>query len=137
MNDKHEAEDLVQEALQSAWNSRHLFNPENGSERAWLHTILKRRMVDKWRRPAPPTPSCELEVMCFDTDPSAYEFTDEVKRALDRLSPELCETMMLVAVHDLTHQEAADKLGVPLGTVLSRVHRTKGHLRNFLSDFTP
>jgi len=65
-------------------------------------------------------------------DPFAQEFTDEVQAALLRLPEELRESLLLVVVGELTHQEAADLLGVPLGTVLSRVSRARTRLREYL-----
>jgi RNA polymerase sigma-70 factor (ECF subfamily) len=55
-----------------------------------------------------------------------------MQRALAQLPDALRETLLLVAVGELTHQEAADLLGVPLGTVLSRVNRARGRLRELL-----
>ncbi len=58
VGDRHEAEDLVQEAFRSAWKSRNLFRAEGGS-RAWLASILRRRAADHWRRPRPPLAMAE------------------------------------------------------------------------------
>ena len=49
VGDRHEAEDLVQDAFRSAWKSRRLFDVNRG-ERAWLASILRRRVVDRWRK---------------------------------------------------------------------------------------
>ena len=57
-----------------------------------------------------------------------------MQRALARLPEELRETLLLVVVGELTHQEAADLQGVPLGTVLSRVSRARGRLREYLLE---
>ena len=65
-------------------------------------------------------------------DPLAGELSDEMQRALDRLPTELRETLLLVVVGELTHQEVADMLEIPLGTVLSRVSRARRRLREFL-----
>ena len=54
------------------------------------------------------------------------------QRALGRLPEDLRETLLLVVVAELTHQEAADLLGIPLGTVLSRVSRARKRLREYL-----
>ena len=70
---------------------------------------------------------------CPPDDPCRDELTDEMQRALDRLPPELKETLILVVVAELTHQEAAEMLGVPLGTVLSRVSRARNRLREYLT----
>jgi RNA polymerase sigma-70 factor, ECF subfamily len=55
-----------------------------------------------------------------------------MQAALAQLPVELRETLLLVVVGELTHQEAADLLGVPLGTVLSRVSRARRRLRECL-----
>jgi RNA polymerase sigma-70 factor (ECF subfamily) len=73
-----------------------------------------------------------LEIGVPGDDPFSGEFTDEVQAALDRLPTELRETLLMVVVGELTHQEAADLLNIPLGTVLSRVSRARARLREFL-----
>ena len=134
VGDRHEAEDLVQEAFRSAWKSRRLFEP-GGGERAWLASILRRRVADHWRRPRPPMVLAgekNIEVGQPAEDPLRDDFTDEMQQALERLPRDLKETLLLVVVAELTHQEAADLLGIPLGTVLSRVSRARKHLRDHL-----
>lgn len=134
VGDRHEAEDLVQEAYRSAWKSRDLFRPDAG-ERAWLASILRRRAVDYWRRPKPPKPLGKeegIEVSFPADDPLRDELTDEMQQALGRLPEELKETLLLVVVAELTHQEAANLLDIPLGTVLSRVSRARNRLREYL-----
>ncbi len=135
MGDRHEAEDLVQEAFRSAWKSRNLFRPEGGS-RAWLASILRRRVADHWRRPRPAglvADDQRLEIEMPAVDPCRDELTDEMQNALNRLPAELKETLLLVVVAELTHQEASEMLGVPLGTVLSRVSRARNRLREYLA----
>jgi len=134
VGDRHEAEDIVQETFRSAWKSRRLFRP-GGGERAWLTSILRRRVADHWRKPRPPTAltgNTNIETGALGEDPLRNEFTDEMQTALHRLPDDLRETLLLVVVAELTHQEAADELGVPLGTVLSRVSRARKRLREFL-----
>jgi RNA polymerase sigma-70 factor (ECF subfamily) len=133
VGDRHEAEDVVQETYRSAWTSRNGY--ETGrSERAWLASILRRRVVDRWRRQTLPGPAggdFTPEVECHAADPMANEFTDEMQHSLERLPLELRESLLLVVVGELTHQEAANVLGVPLGTVLSRVSRARERLREY------
>lgn len=134
IGDPHEAEDLVQETFRSAWKSRFRYEPGRG-DRAWLVSILRRRAVDQWRKRRPPTPMAtesSPEIGVAGDDPFADEFTDEIQAALNRLPDELRETLLLVVVGDLTHQEAADLLEIPLGTVLSRVSRARTRLRTLL-----
>jgi RNA polymerase sigma-70 factor, ECF subfamily len=133
LGDRHEAEDIVQETYRSAWTSRRGY--ESGhSQRAWLASILRRRVVDRWRRRRMPTPAggdFTLDVEVEGDDPTAQEFTDEMQHALNRLPLELRESLLLVVVAELTHQEVADMLKVPLGTVLSRVSRARVRLREY------
>jgi len=73
-----------------------------------------------------------LEVPVSAVDPTTSSFTDEMQQALSQLPPELRESLLLVVVGELTHQETANTLGVPLGTVLSRVSRARQRLRKHL-----
>jgi len=135
VGDPHDAEDVVQDAFRSAWTSRHLYDPAR-SERAWLLAILRRRVADYWRRSAGrqacgtgdlPHPAAPV-----GPDPFEDELSAAMQRALGRLPEDLRETLLLVVVGGLTHQEAADLQGVPLGTVLSRVSRARSRLREYL-----
>ena len=133
IGDRQEAEDIVQETYRSAWTSRRGYQSGH-SQRAWLASILRRRVVDRWRRhrlPIPPGGDFTLDVEVEGADPTAQEFTDEMQRALNRLPIELRESLLLVVVAGLTHQEVANLLEVPLGTVLSRVSRARGRLRAY------
>ena len=136
VGDPHDAEDVVQETLRSAWKSRENFTSGRG-QRAWLAAILRRRVIDRWRRAGRRTVLVgegPLEVPVTAADPTANEFTDEMQQALSQLPQELRESLLLVVVGELTHQETANALGVPLGTVLSRVSRARQRLRKHLLD---
>jgi len=133
----HDAEDVVQETFRSAWASRQFFDGRR-SERAWLTTILRRRVADHYRKrsrgEAPLGEAVHAITAAPQADPFADELSTAVQQAVDRLPQELRETLLLVVVGELTHQEAADMLGVPLGTVLSRVSRGRSRLRQFLAS---
>ena len=134
VGDRHEAEDLVQEAFRSAWKSREAYEADRG-DRAWLASILRRRVVDRWRRHAPPATfgtDNPPEVSVSGDDPLVGEYTDEMQHALSQIADDLRETLLLVVVGELTHQEVADMLEIPLGTVLSRVSRARRRLRELL-----
>ena len=135
LGSRHDAEDVVQDAFRSAWMSRHLYDLGR-SERAWLLAILRRRVADHWRkreRRELPVGSAPLgQPLGEDADPFAHELSVEMQRGLGLLPAELRETLLLVVVGELTHQEAADLQGIPLGTVLSRVSRARSRLRQHL-----
>jgi len=134
VGDCHDAEDVVQETLRSAWKSRSSFECGRG-QRAWLAAILRRRVIDRWRRAGLRlvlVGDGPLDVPVAAADPTTNEFTDEVEQALSQLPIELRESLLLVVVGELTHRETAEILGVPLGTVLSRVSRARQRLRKHL-----
>ncbi|TWT86818.1 ECF RNA polymerase sigma factor SigR [Pseudobythopirellula maris] len=141
MGDSHDAEEMVQETLRSAWTSRDRFDSDRG-ERAWLASILRRRVVDRWRRIGrrPPTQPGDhvFDVAIDGDDPLANDYSDEMQRALAQLPEEMREALLLVVVGELTHQEAADVMGAPLGTILSRVSRARQRLRQYFTvESTP
>ena len=134
VGDAHDAEDVVQETMRSAWKSRGRFETGRG-QRAWLAAILRRRVIDRWRRVGRQpvlAGNFPLEVPVEPVDPLADDFTDEMQHALQQLPEELRESLLMVVVGELTHRETADALGVPLGTVLSRVSRARQRLRQYL-----
>ncbi len=138
LGDRHEAEDIVQETFRSVWKGRFRYRAGLG-ERAYIISILRRRVADRWRRRKLPTVlSGDLapDVPVNGADPFHAEYSDEMQNALNRLPKELRETLLLVVVGELTHQEAAHELGVPLGTVLSRVSRARTRLRAFLTEMS-
>jgi len=135
----HDAEDVVQNAFRSAWTSRHLYD-QSRSERAWLLAILRRRVADHWRQRETREVASGADFnqpVVPQTDPFADELSATMQASLNRLPAELRETLLLVVVGELTHQEAADLQGIPLGTVLSRVSRARSRLRGFLLDTAP
>lgn len=133
LGDRHQAEDVVQETFSSAWKNRHLFESEK-SELAWLMTILRRRVVDHMRKRGRQEAVFNEEKTTIDLDPFENELSFSMKKAFSSLPPELGNTFFLVVVGELTHREAASRLGIPIGTVLSRVSRAKARLHNLLSD---
>jgi RNA polymerase sigma-70 factor (ECF subfamily) len=137
LGDAHDAEDVLQDTFRSAWTSRHLYD-RSRSERAWLLAILRRRVADHWRRRDSREVSLGGELPATASAADASPFYDELssamQRSLARLPEEIRETLLLVVVGELTHQEAADVQGVPLGTVLSRVSRGRSRLREYLLE---
>lgn len=140
VGDAVEAEELVQETYFQAWRSIDLLRePEAG--RAWLGTILRRRWMrglrEEGRRPQ--QASGEADV---DAAPSPLPGPDlgllarreSVQAALGRLEPRFREPFLLVFLEGLSCREAAERLSIPLGTVLSRIHRARASLRVFLRE---
>lgn len=131
------ADDLVQDCLERAISRRGLFRP-SGPVRAWLFTMLlnlyrnalrssRRRgeVVDIDSVPEPSTPAPQ----------PGHIALAEMARAIDLLSQEQKEALLLVALEGLPYQEAADILKIPLGTLMSRLGRARTALR--LATGTP
>ena len=118
-----DAEDVVQETLLRAFRSLGTF--DGRYPRAWLLTIL--RNAERNRHLGPRTESDEVEVSA-----EQHEFTDFVAQAVEQLPDGFREVVELVDINGLSYQEAADVLGVPIGTVMSRLHRARRRLREAL-----
>ena len=127
-----EAEDLVQETMVQALQSFHRFQAGTNC-RAWLTTILQHvrsnRRRARGRSPLVDDPDDRIGQTPF-VPPVAQELTDEeLLSALGRLPERFQEVIMLCDVEELTYKEIADALRIPLGTVMSRLHRGRALLR--------
>ena len=135
--DRDDAEDLAQETYCEAWRCiGKLRAPEAGSR--WLLAILRHRAAHRLRR-ARSRPSVERaldeRVDAVGQDELALDALarkDDIQIALDGLDPERRETFLLVFLEGWTCRETAERLDIPLGTVLSRIHRTRLELRRRL-----
>lgn len=131
------ADDLVQDCLERAWSRRRLWDGQ-GELRAWLFTILHNLYVNGVRRqagapPFDPLPEEEPPALAPSRHEAALDLRD-VERALDGLSLEHREVLLLVGLEQLDYAEAAAILNVPLGTVMSRLARAREALRRALRE---
>jgi len=131
------ADDLVQDTLERAWARCALWRA--GSDlRAWLFSIMHNLRVDQLRRPNMPIHSIDedaCEVPTRATQNDRLEVQD-LESALRRLPDEQREVLLLVALEELSYAEVADTLGIPVGTVMSRLARGRERLRLLLEDQT-
>jgi len=131
------SEDLTQETYAKAWRRIDTLR-QSGSLRSWLLTIARNEFL-QWARVERPEVETTGELPeQRDGDPGqeAALLSSERDRALRRavagLEPELRETVALHYFHDLSLRECGAVLGIPPGTVKSRVHRALGSLRGLL-----
>jgi RNA polymerase sigma-70 factor, ECF subfamily len=134
--DRQEAEDLVQETMVQALRSFHRFQPGTNC-RAWLITILQNLRSNR-RRARQRSPIVEDADDRISSTPSLppipQALTDEeVLAALSRLPERFQEVIVLCDVEDLSYKEIAAALRIPLGTVMSRLHRGRMLLRSGLA----
>ena len=128
------ADDLVQDTLERAWTKLHLWR--SGSDmRAWLFTIMHNVHVNQLRsRPGAtmlPLDGELPEAPVRATQADMLEIRD-VQAAVARLPVEQREVLLLVALEHMSYQETATTLGIPIGTVMSRLARARERLRLML-----
>lgn len=128
------ADDLVQDTLERAWNKLHLWR--RGSDlRAWLFTIMHNTYVNQVRSRSTaklvPLDGEAYEAPVRPTQTDLLEVRD-LEAALQRLPDEQREVVLLIALEHLSYEEAARTLGIPIGTVMSRLSRGRERLRGLL-----
>lgn len=143
--DQHEADDLVQDAFLNAYRSWHQY--QAGSEcRAWLFTICRHQFFRSRKRAerVDATADPELESLAaaalhasarqaqLDTMFDRTDLGDAIRDAMAALPPAFREVALLVDVHDQSYDEASAVLGVPIGTVRSRLFRARRLLQERL-----
>ncbi|MEU9110398.1 RNA polymerase sigma factor SigE [Streptomyces sp. NPDC048483] len=141
---QHDAEDITQEVFVRVFRSLSSYTP--GTFEGWLHRITTNLFLDMVRRrqrirfdslgddaaerlPSnEPAPQEHFDDTHFDAD---------VQHALDTLAPEFRAAVVLCDIEGLSYEEIAATLGVKLGTVRSRIHRGRSHLRKALKHRSP
>jgi RNA polymerase sigma-70 factor (ECF subfamily) len=134
------ADDLVQECLLRAIKRFDTWQPGTNL-RAWLMTILRNVFLTEFRRARRFRQGIEFDeinpTMPHAGMPDRRLDLAAVQRAFDSLSDVHREILVLVALEELTYEEAASVLGLPVGTVRSRLSRARTAMRELLPDFQP
>ncbi len=143
-HDVSRAEDLVQETFLRAFKGRASFRLEEYGIRPWLVRILHNlhfSRSDREKKQPKATEDAALEAagpvqMVSPIDLSSFEAMDErLVHALNHLPEEYKEVLLLWAVEEFSYKEIAHSLEVPIGTVMSRLHRARQRLSEQLKDF--
>jgi len=136
LRDEADADDLVQDCLERAvskWRQRRA----DGNVRTWLFSILHNLAVSRFRQIRRRGSNVALEDAPLSALTAAPVQEDAIRhgellRALARLSEDQRSVLLLVSVEDLSYAEAAGVLGVPVGTVMSRLSRARAALRKLM-----
>lgn len=137
---QHDAEDLTQEVFVRVFRSLSTFTP--GTFEGWMHRITTNLFLDQARRRQRirfDALTDEAHERIAGHEPSPAQVYDDhhldadVQAALDGLAPEFRAAVVLCDVEGLSYEEISATLGVKLGTVRSRIHRGRAHLRTALS----
>ncbi|MEP6945315.1 MAG: sigma-70 family RNA polymerase sigma factor [Acidobacteriota bacterium] len=131
------AEDLTQETFTQALKSFHRYSPETNC-RAWLITILyringKRRLKLGQLKLVEDTEEQIAETVAFEPSIPDHLTDEDILRAIEQVPARFSEVVLLTDVESLSYKEAAELLGVPIGTVMSRLHRGRRLLRQELT----
>ncbi|WP_343564009.1 sigma-70 family RNA polymerase sigma factor [Kiloniella sp. b19] len=139
-SDASQAEEVMQEAMVALWRKAHLFDPAKARPSTWIFTIARNLRIDVLRKQARQVadwndPSAQPDpVVMSDTVVELKENRVRIKEALKDLSKEQMEVIHLCFFRDLSHSQIADALGIPLGTVKSRIRLAVGKLKTALEN---
>lgn len=133
------AEELAQEALMIVWRRAASYDPAKAAASTWIFTIARNLRIDRLRRERRPTlaedPSTAPEpVAAPDAIALAAEQKTRIAAALAQLPPDQAQVIRMAFYSDKPHAEIAGELGLPLGTVKSRVRLAMARLRLLLDD---
>jgi RNA polymerase sigma-70 factor (ECF subfamily) len=139
VRDREEAEDLTQETFAQALRSFHHYTPGTNC-RAWLVTILyrtngKRRFKLGRLKLVEDTEEQIAQTVAFVPPIPQQLQDDEILAALKKIPQQYSEVVVLVDVEEYSYKEVAEFLGVPIGTVMSRLHRGRRLLRQELTGY--
>ena len=132
---QRDVEDLAQQTFLKLWRVRHGWKP-TAKFTTFLYLLARQVLIDSARaaqRRAGLHERAGAEMDAIEPAPARRGESGDAEAALARLSPALRETVVLVVMQGLAYREAAEALGVPVGTVKSRVNAALAQMREFLS----
>jgi RNA polymerase sigma-70 factor, ECF subfamily len=132
------ADDLVQDCVERALMKSHLYDPARPL-RAWLYAVLRNIYVSNWRRNSKHANAKELDDLqgfegAVAPDQESNFSVSLITDALDTLPAPQREVLILVSLEEVSYQQAAEIIGVPIGTIMSRLSRARAHLQNILEE---
>jgi RNA polymerase sigma-70 factor (ECF subfamily) len=134
VGDRATADDLVQDTLERAWTKLHLYR--RGTDlRAWLFTVMHNVHVNRIRatRPVDPLEDDMPELAQPQREPDALLVRD-LDRAIAKLPADQRAVLLLVTLEEMSYEEVARTLGIPIGTVMSRLSRGRALMRRALEN---
>jgi RNA polymerase sigma-70 factor (ECF subfamily) len=138
--DANTAEELTQETLLTVWRKAKLYSIDKGSATTWIFTIARNLRIDRLRKEMTwvELPEGRAEQASEDATPDEAlderERRERVQQALAALPADQHEVVSLSYVEGLSHSEIADRLGLPLGTVKSRMRLAYEKIRESVGD---
>ena len=136
--EENAAEDIVQDVMVILWNKAHLFDPSKSSLSTWLFRVARNRRIDLMRRDKsglldPDEPLLKpSEPESADKMMDGEQRDERVRLAMAELPEDQVSLVKMAFFLGLSHSQIADKTGLPLGTVKSRIRLAFGRLRKTL-----
>jgi RNA polymerase sigma-70 factor (ECF subfamily) len=129
VGDKAGADDLVQDTLERAWTKLHLYR--RGTDlRAWLFTVMHNVHVNRVRAMRPTDPLQEdMPELAYRASQGDTLLVRDLDRCVARLPADQRAVLLLVTLEEMSYEEVARTLGIPIGTVMSRLSRAREKLR--------
>ena len=129
------ADDLVQDSLERALSKQHLWNPSL-PVKPWLLTVLHNIFANNARkyRQAPSLVSINEMEEISDNKNSNELYLNDLQYALEQLSHEHRQIILLVGLEQMSYKETATILDIPLGTVMSRITRARQKLKQIMNN---
>lgn len=134
------AEELMQETMITVWNKAALFDPGRGSVTTWVFTIARNLRIDALRKARRPSFDPEDPAFVPEVEPPAEdtlilaEKARALGQAMQTLPEEQAELLRLSFFEEASHSTIAERTGLPIGTVKSRIRLAFGRLRAQLGD---
>lgn len=135
--DSGSEEDVVQEVFVQVWRKAATYRPSRGAVASWLYTITRNRVVDRWRRQWARIQEDEHELERLeapDRGPDGQMVDLTVRQALSQLTAEQRQAVEMAYFGGLTYAETAGRLGLPLGTLKSRIRVALMRMRSVLES---
>jgi len=128
------AEDLALEVFLAVWRKAASYQPDRGDGPGWLYTITRNKVLDHWRRCGRTPPLADLDLTLLEAAPRGvgHESRISLAKALDGLRVEHRSALDLAYFGGFSYEETAERLGLPLGTLKSRIRAALGLLREAL-----
>jgi RNA polymerase sigma-70 factor (ECF subfamily) len=136
----HDADEIAQEVMVSVWRRAATFDPARAAASTWIYAIARNRRIDTIRRSNRPAPDPEDPLFQADPAPDGMTLVSQAEReamvreSLATLQQEQRLVLVLSFYDGLSHGEIAERLGLPLGTVKSRIRLAFRHLRGALGE---
>jgi RNA polymerase sigma-70 factor (ECF subfamily) len=133
-------EELVQETMLMVWRKSESFDSDRGTANNWIFTIMRNKRIDMFRRQKHPEYELDESMDIVDTDATPddqvnmFQESEMIREAVSSLPEAQIEIIQKAFFEDKSHGEIAEDLGIPLGTVKSRIRLAVARLRILVEE---